>query len=338
VHVSFDVMQISLKEPFSVSRETYSSHETLILRLGDHELTGFGEATAFAVYGARIEKFIAAIESVRHRLDGYVFTTPGDMWRDFAPALSKEPFIQCAFDVAAHDLWGKIEAKPLYELLGLDVARAPLSDISVGLAELEIMKTKVKGLEGWPIMKIKVGTANDIAILSALRSCTSAIFRVDANGAWNTQEAIAKSLEMERLGVEFIEQPVKRDNWDGARIMRSSSRLPIVADESCTGETDVELCAGVYDGINIKLMKCGGITPALRMIKRARDLDLSVMIGCMPETSVGASAIAHVAPLVDYVDMDSIMFLANDPGRGASLMYGKIIYNSEPGLGVSIES
>lgn len=330
------VHNLRLKEAFTVSRESYRAHNTLIVALHHGEHVGYGEATEFAVYGARIADMRSALAAAEDALADYSFSTPETMWADFAPMLADQPFAQCALDVAAHDLWGRMQGQPLHRLWQLDPARAPLSNYSIGIDSIENTIARVKALAGWPIFKIKLGSANDVELIRELRKHTSARFRVDANCGWTVSEALEKAEALRHHGVEFIEQPLPRDHWEGMKELYARSPLPIVADESCTVEGDVDKCHGHFHGINLKLMKCGGITPARRAIRRARELGMTVMLGCMPESSVGASAIAQLAPLLDCVDMDSIVLIANDIASGAKLDHGRIVYPDAPGCGVTL--
>ncbi|MEO6870282.1 MAG: enolase C-terminal domain-like protein, partial [Ginsengibacter sp.] len=170
-----------------------------------------------------------------------------------------------------------------------------------------------------------------------LRKHTDAIFRIDANAAWTAEEALEKIIIFKDLGVQFIEQPLAKDDWEGMRFLKDRSPIPLIADESCVSEHDVNKCAEYFNGINIKLTKCSGITPALRMIENARSHNLKIMLGCMNESSVGTAALAQLAPKVDYADMDGPLILAEDVAGGVKFEYGKIIYNNLPGLGLTIE-
>jgi L-alanine-DL-glutamate epimerase-like enolase superfamily enzyme len=178
---------------------------------------------------------------------------------------------------------------------------------------------------------------DDIEMVAALREHTDAVFRVDANAGWTLEQALHKIPILKQLGVELIEQPLAADNWEEMKTLFETSSLPIIADESCVSESDVEKCHLHFHGINIKLTKCSGITPARRMIKRARELDMKVMIGCMNESSVGTAAIAQLAPLADFIDMDGPLLLAEDTSQGVGFDFGKIVYTDTPGLGVVID-
>ena len=185
------------------------------------------------------------------------------------------------------------------------------------------------------IYKIKVGTADDIAIVKALRQNTEAVLRVDANAAWDLETALELIPQLKDLGVELVEQPLAKDNWEGMKVLYRESVLPLYADESCVYEADVEKCKDHFHGINIKLTKCSGITPARRMIQKARELNLQIMIGCMNESTIGSAAIAHLLPFIDHVDMDGPLLLQEDLATGIGYDFGKISYSGEPGLGIT---
>ena len=239
--------------------------------------------------------------------------------------------------MAGWDIYGKLKGKQLHQLWGLDTANSPLTDFTIGIDSIEKMVLKMKE-QPWPIYKIKVGVPDDIEMVAELRQHTDSIFRVDANAGWTLEQALQKIPLLKELGVELVEQPLAKDNWEGMKTLFKESSIPIIADESCVSESDVEKCHQHFHGINIKLTKCSGITPARRMIKRARELDMKVMIGCMNDSSVGTAAIAQLAPLADYIDMDGPLLLAEDTSQGVGFDFGKIIYTNTPGLGVVIHS
>jgi L-alanine-DL-glutamate epimerase-like enolase superfamily enzyme len=276
----------------------------------------------------------ADLEAARSVIENTPFTNPEEFWALMQPVLGHNPFALCALDEAAHDLWGRREGAPVWKLWGLELKNLPLSDYTIGIDPIEKMVAKMKEFDGWPIYKIKLGTDNDLAIVRELRKHTNAIFRIDANTAWTAEQAIAYAPEMKDLGVEFFEQPLPRDDWEGMRRVHAECVLPCIADESCQTESDVAKCAGLFTGINIKLTKAGGLTPARRMIREARSLGLQLMVGCMSESSIGISAIAQLLPLLDYVDMDGALLIKQDIADGVRLEKGVPVFPDEPGLGV----
>jgi L-alanine-DL-glutamate epimerase-like enolase superfamily enzyme len=228
----------------------------------------------------------------------------------------------------------KIQNKKLYELWKGDITKNVLTDYTIGIDSIDKMVSKLKE-KPWPIYKIKVGTADDIGIVKALRENTDAILRVDANAGWDLDTALKLIPQLKELGVEFVEQPLAKDDWEGMKVLYKESLLPLFADEACVAEQDVEKCKGYFHSINIKLTKCSGITPARRMIKKARESDMKVMIGCMNESTIGSAAIAHLLPFIDYVDMDGPLLLEEDIATGIEYDSGKIIYSDQPGLGIN---
>ena len=329
---------LPLRHTFTISHESRTVQPTLIVALSDDQgLTGYGEATVTTYYGVTMAGMLAALERVRPWLATYTLTTPEAFYAELEQRLPDDSFVRCALDIAANDLWARQHQQPLYAMWGLDPAQAPTTSFTIGIAPLAEMVAKLKE-KPWPLYKIKLGTDHDLEIIRALRQETDAVFRVDANTGWTAEQTIAYSHELRDLGVEFIEQPQKADAWADHKTALAGSVLPLIADESCHVEADVARCAGHFDGINIKLVKCGGPTPARRMIAEARQLGLKVMMGCMTESSVGISAIAHLAPLLDYVDMDGALLLSYDPAVGVVIDdAAKLHYADAAGTGVRLK-
>jgi L-Ala-D/L-Glu epimerase len=334
MRVNYFPYNLKFRHPFTISKGTKTHQPTLIVELEHFGIKGYGEAPAIAYYNIPVEKMIEDLERKKTFIEKFAFTEPDRYWHYLHHLLPQNPFLVCALDIAAWDMYGKLKKKKLYELWNGDISKNPITDYTIGIDSIDKMVAKLKE-KPWPIYKIKVGTANDIAIVKALRKNTSSILRVDANAAWDLDTALKLIPQLKELGVEFVEQPLAKDNWEGMAMLFKESVLPLIADESCVFENDVEKCKDHFHGINIKLTKCSGITPALRMIKRARELDLKVMIGCMNESTVGSAAIAHLLPFIDYVDMDGPLLLEEDVATGIQYDYGKIMYSEAPGLGVS---
>jgi L-alanine-DL-glutamate epimerase-like enolase superfamily enzyme len=326
---------LRLRHTFKISRESRDVQPTLIVELSDGQFSGLGEATLNKYYGITYENLEAALQSIQPLLDNYHFSTPEKLWDDVAPALGNNPFALCALDEAAHDLNGQRLGQPLYAVWGLDPKKAPLTNYTIGIADVDTMVKKMLDFP-WPLYKIKLGTDHDMDIMRNLRQHSGAKFRVDANCAWTAEQTVEYAQELKTLGVEFIEQPLKADNWEGMKQVFEKSVLPVVADESCIAEADVDRCAGYFHGVNIKLMKCGGLTPARRMVARARQLGMKVMVGCMTESTVGISAIAHLSPLLDYVDMDGQLLIANDPAIGVEISATEVRFAPRNGIGVQL--
>jgi L-Ala-D/L-Glu epimerase len=328
---------LPLAHPFTIAHGTTTVQENLLVELSDGGLSGFGEGASSHAYKAfTADSMLADLEAARARIEEETLDDPAALWDRLLPHLGHNRFALCALDQAAHDLWGKQRGQPVWRLWGLELRNLPLSNYTIGIDTLETMVRKMREFEGWPIYKIKLGTADDLAIVRELRRHTRAVFRVDANCAWTVEQTLAQAPELKALGVEFIEQPLPAGEWAGMKRVFAGCALPVIADESCLVEEDVPRCAGHFHGINVKLTKAGGQTPARRMIRRARELGLKVMVGCMAESTVGISAIAQLLPLLDYVDMDGATLLAKDVASGVRVDKGRAVFPAENGNGVTL--
>jgi L-Ala-D/L-Glu epimerase len=333
VKVNYYSFNLPFNHPFTISKGTKTHQPTFVVSLEHMGLIGYGEAPAIAYYHIPIEQMIADLEAKKGFIEKFAFTDPERYWHYLHHLFPQNSFLVCALDIAAWDLFGKMKKKPLYEYWRLTDTNIPATDYTIGIDSIEKMLEKINE-KPWPIYKIKLGVPEDLHIVEALREKTDAIFRVDANAGWTLEEALERIPRLKELGVEFVEQPLNKDNWDGMKILFGSSPLPLIADESCVKEQDVEKCHGYFHGINIKLTKCSGLTPAKRMIQKARELDMKVMVGSMNESSIGTAAIAQLLPLLDYVDMDGPLLLRQDIANGLVFEHGKACLTKKPGLGI----
>ena len=331
----FHPFELELQHTFTIKHGSRNFQKSLVVELDDGLHKGYGEAAANTYYGVSIEKMIASLEAIRPLIEENESLSPEALWSLTFPYLQENLFAQCALDLAMHDLYGKRKGLPLYRLWGLSLQQLPQTNYTIGIDTVERMLQKMKDFP-WPLYKIKLGTKEDVRIVRELRGHTQALFRVDANCAWGVEESIANSYALKALNVEFIEQPLPAEDLRGMREVFEKSALPLIADESCIVEGDVERCHQHFDGVNIKLSKCGGLTPAMRMIAQARDLGMKVMAGCMTESSVGISAIAQLLPLLDYVDMDGAMLLKKDIAEGVKFKNASIHFPSRNGTGVRL--
>lgn len=333
--VSYTISNLPFKYPFTISKGTKTHQPALIVSLEHFGRKGYGEAPAISYYNIPVEKMIEDLEQKKQFVEKFSFMDPERYWHYLHHLFPQNPFLVCALDIAGWDLYGKMQRKPLHQLWKLDTSTAPLTDFTIGMDSIETMVAKMKE-KPWPIYKVKVGTDNDIEMVAALRKETDAILRVDANAGWTLEQALQKIPLLKDLGVEFVEQPLAKDDWEGMRTLYQQSPLPLFADEACVAEADVQKCHNHFHGINIKLTKCSGITPALRMIKQAKTLDMQVMVGCMNESSVGTAAIAQLAPMLNHVDMDGPLLLTEDIATGVQFEAGRFVYTNEPGLGITL--
>jgi len=309
---------------------------TLVVELEEDGVRGYGEAGENPYYGATFDNMTAALGRVRAEVESRGLTDPAALWEKLRPQLQENTFAQSALDMAAWDLWGKLHGWPVWRLWGLSLDDLPPSDYTIGIDALDVMVAKLAEFPGWPVYKIKLGTPDDLDIVRRLREVTDAAFRVDANCGWTADEAIRNAAALRELGVEYVEQPLGPEDRRGMRQVYARSVLPVIADESCRGEADVDACRGLFHGVNVKLVKCGGLTSARRMLLRARELGMKTMIGCMTESSVGISAVAQLLPLVDYADLDGALLLARDCAAGVTIDRGRVVFPEENGCGVRL--
>jgi L-Ala-D/L-Glu epimerase len=325
---------LPLEHEFKIARATTTVQRSLVVELQHDGIYGLGEVTENAFYGHSLESMAESIHQCKSFLTNYTFGDPEDLWDHLQPLLKDDPFALSAIDLAAHDLYGKLQCQRTYELLELPWQDVPQSSYTIGIAPISEMVAKLREKPDWDIYKIKLGTSQDVEIVRQLREYTSAVFRVDANCGWTADATIANSVQLKPLGVEFIEQPLPAAaaDEDHRRVFHESA-LPVIADESCLVETDVEKCIGRFHGVNVKLCKCGGLTPAVRMLKQARSSGMKTMVGCMVESTVGISAAAQLLPLLDYADLDGAVLLAEDPADGVSVINGRVGLSDRYGNG-----
>jgi L-Ala-D/L-Glu epimerase len=329
--------ELPFKYPFTISNGRTKTHQpSLVVALSIGNFVGFGEAPAIAYYNITVAQMVADLESKKQMVEKFALTDPERYWHYLHHLFPENPFLVCALDMAAWDLFGKMKGKKLYELWNTSWDTTPVTDYTIGIDSIDKMLSKMQE-KPWPVYKVKLGTDHDIDIIKALRSATDAIIRVDANAGWTLEEAREKIPQLAELGVEMIEQPLAKDNWEGMKLLFQESVLPLFADESCVFEQDVMQCANHFHGINIKLTKCSGLTPARRMIAKGRELGMKIMMGSMNESSIGAAAVANFLPQLDYVDMDGPLLLDQDLATGILFDYGAVRLEGIAGLGVRVQ-
>lgn len=325
-------ISLPLRHTFRIARHAEDVSENFYVRVEHHGVTGIGEGAPSPRYGESVASGMAAAQRVVANLAAL------DSPEEALKLLSSLPIAgaaaRAAIEMALLDLLGKIHDKPLHQLLGIDPGMLPPTSFTLGIASPEEIRRKVLEAEPYRILKIKLGSSDDFATVEAVRSMTDKPLRVDANEGWTPEQAVTIINWLETKGVELVEQPLPAGDVDAMRWLRARVRLPLVADESCRNAEDIPGLVGAFDGINIKLSKCGGLREALRMIQLARQRGLKVMLGCMIESSVGITAAAHLAPLVDYVDLDGHLLVAEDPYEGVGLVDGALVLPDGPGIGV----
>ncbi|MBX9570773.1 MAG: dipeptide epimerase [Candidatus Obscuribacterales bacterium] len=337
--LSFEILKLRTKHPFGISYGSSSDSINVLVRLQYGDIEGLGECSPASYHMESPSTVMAVLDDLSKKdiLGDDPFAIQ-EICKRMDKAIAGNYSAKAGIELALQDICGKIVDKPLYQLLGLSGMPAPITDFTIGIDSLEMLERKTKEAidDGFKVLKVKQGTSYDRQIIETVRKFAPDIpLRVDANGAWSPKQAVEMSKFLAEHNVQFIEQPIPKyahlDEW---RFVRENCPLPIFADESCCRATDVARLANVVDGVVVKLAKTGGLSEALRLIHCARAHNLKVMIGCMIESSIGISAAAHIAPLVDYLDLDGAMLLAEDPFDGAVYKDGYMALTDRPGLGV----
>ncbi|MBI4810875.1 MAG: dipeptide epimerase [Ignavibacteriales bacterium] len=334
MRLKFHPIDLRLRHTFTISRSSKDTEQSVIVEIEHDGIIGIGEAAPSERYGESRDSVVAFLKKV----DLSEFNDPFQIVDilDRIKILAKgNTSAKAAIDIALHDWLGKKVGLPLWKLWGLNKEKTPLTSFTIGIDSLNVIEQKVKEAEPYRILKVKVGVPNDQEIIKTIRKVTDKTIRVDANEGWKSRElARDKILWLEEQGVEFIEQPMPASDLEGTAWVRERVHIPIIADENVIQLSDLPNLQGAFDGINIKLMKCTGLREAMRMIHTAKAMHMKIMLGCMIESSVGISAAAQLAPVVDYADLDGNLLISNDPYLGVDVQDSKLILNDLSGLGV----
>jgi len=329
------ITRLKLRHTWTTTMSSSQFRDTLHLRFTRDGITGLGEGAPIVRYHEDAAGARQTVESIREML---LAADPWQFQKVMAEIFRKiegQFAAKAAIDLALMDWVGKKLGVPLYRLFGLDPNDAPLTTFSIGIDTPEATRQKVREAEPFPILKIKVGLDTDEETIAAVRSVTRKPLRVDANEGWtNKEEAVRKINWLETQGVEFVEQPMPAAMLEETRWVRKHVHLPLIADEACLNAAAVPRLVDAYDGVNVKLDKCGGVLAALRTLQVAQSLGMKTMLGCMVSSSVSVTAAAHLSPLVDYADLDGNLLVANDPFSGVQVHQGKLVLPNRPGLGV----
>ncbi len=324
---------LELAHAFNIANYSRSSTPAVLVELEQDGITGYGEA-AMPPYLGESQESAAKFLNL---FDAAAVTDPFKL-EEILPGIDAlapgNTAAKAALDIALHDWIGKKLGAPWHRIWGLDPAKTPVTSFTIGLDTAEVVRQKTREAAPYKIIKVKLGRDTDRMMIEAIRSVTATPITVDANQGWTDREEALKKIEwLATQGVLFIEQPMPKAQLDDTAWLRERSPLPLIADESCQRLADVARLQGVFDGINIKLMKCTGLREAHKMITLARALGLKVMLGCMTETSCAISAAAQLSPLVDWADLDGAVLIKNDCFAGATIVDGRITLSDQPGIG-----
>lgn len=347
IALTHEALDLPLATPFTIARGTRTVARNVLAHLtweapDGRRLVGLGEAAPNAYYGETAETVVAALAAYAPLLGDdplALEATLGSLPRQ----LGHNAAARAAIDMALHDLAGQLVGLPLWQWWGLDRQQGPLTSYTIGLDHPAVMARRAQAAvqQGFPLLKIKLGSGDldkDRTILAALPAVAGTRLMVDANAAWTPKEAVAIGPQLVDAGIELLEQPVPAADIAGLAYVRQHVPLPVIADESCVQAADVPRIAHACEGVNIKLMKCGGLRAARQIIAVARAHGLKVMMGCMVESSLAITAATHLLPLLDYADLDGHLLLAADPFRGATHHRGRLTPPDTPGLGVAPRS
>jgi L-alanine-DL-glutamate epimerase-like enolase superfamily enzyme len=335
--VDCSLMHLMLRHTWTTTMSSSTYRDTVKVQFSRDGIAGVGEGAPIIRYKEYPEQAKQAIDAIAGEIaSSDLWTYEKSLGRIRKALGDNQRAAMAAVDIAFFDWLGKKLDIPLYRFLGVDPADAPITDFSIGIDTPEITRQKTLEAKDFPVLKIKVGLDTDEATIAAVRSVTKKPIRVDANEGWTDKdEAIRKINWLESQGVEYVEQPMPAHMLEETKYVRSKVHLPIFADEACTRASMIPKLTEYYDGINVKLDKSGGILEARRWIEIARAVNLKIMLGCMVSSSCSITAAAHLSPLVDYVDLDGNLLVANDPFRGVTVDKGKLILPKGPGLGLS---
>jgi L-alanine-DL-glutamate epimerase-like enolase superfamily enzyme len=328
--VDHKIVRVHLKETFRITHGATDEKDVVITSIEG----GLGEASPVTYYGESIDTIVSFIKKANELIGDDIFKLE-DILDRLNHLMAYNTAAKAAIDIALHDAIGKMLGVPVYKMLGITPRDDIASSYTISISDPDNMKRQTEKNPGYQVYKVKVGVPGDIDMVAAVREATNARIRVDANAGWTLKEAVQKIKNLEKYDIEYVEQPLHWNDFEGFRILRSKVDLPILADEGIMNAESIIKYKDIVDGVNIKLQKSGGIREAFKMIAVARAMKMKVMIGCMVETSVGISAAAQLAPLVDYVDLDGNLLIADDPYDGIKAVNGFLKYNDRPGIGVT---
>jgi len=325
IELTSELLELPLVHEFTIARGSESVARSVIVRLEWNGITALGES-------APIERYAESVASVRAALAAHHMLA--DPYSFDAQLAGLPPAARCGLDIALHDLIGQDLDRPLYRLLGVERERTPCTSFTLGIAPIAETLAKVRAVGSHPILKIKLGRGNEVETIAAIRDIYTGTIRIDANEGWTPEQSVTLLANLARFDIEFCEQPIPAGTPERLRWIRERSSIPIVTDEDSRDAGDLKALIGCVDGINVKLVKCGGIRGALAMIHTARALGFKIMLGCMVESQILTTAAAHLSPLADWADLDGPFLTAYDPYDGIRYDNGKIVLPRGPGLGV----
>jgi len=336
VSIEIKIKKLQLKNIWTISRNSSNFKDNVFIKIGRNGITGLGEAAPNVRYGENAQLTIGKIRQFEKTLENSDWLQFDEIKNAMDNEIKDQSCAKAAIDMAIMDWVGKSQGVPLYKLWEVNPLLTPITSYSIGIDTPEIIRKKIEQADCFPVLKIKVGRDNAVEIIKVVRGITDKPLRIDANEAWTSkQDALEKILWMQSQNIEFIEQPMPAEMIEETSWLRERVNIPIVADEAVKRTSDIAKLAGAYDGINIKLMKSGGLLEAIKMIDIAHSFGMKVMLGCMIESSLAITAAAHLSPQVEWADLDGNLLISNDPFEGVKVNAGKLVLNDKPGIGIS---
>jgi L-alanine-DL-glutamate epimerase-like enolase superfamily enzyme len=333
--LSYTTYDIHCTHPFGISRSVHDYYTVVFIYIEHEGILGRGEAAPSARYGENSERILTCLQQGIQLPP--TMNSPQEMEAQIFPHLQGIKSLEAAFSMALLDWWTQKQGQPLYQYFDADPVKTPVTSFTIALGDPALLEQKIEEAAPYKILKVKLGTDHDQEIINSIRALTDKPIRVDANEGWDFPTAEEMCRWLADQNVEFVEQPFPAAKLNQTAALKTVSPLPIFADENSLTATDIPHIAHAFHGINIKLMKCGSLFEARKMIRLARENDLQIMLGCMLESSVGITAAAHLSPLVDHADLDGNLLITNDPYEGAKISEGWLRLPESPGLGVTLK-
>lgn len=325
---------LQLKHTFTLATSSRTTTPVMLTEIEYEGVTGYGEASMPPYLGEShesVSKFLSLLNLSQFK-DPFLLV---DILQYVDEVMPGNYAAKASVDIALHDLIGKLLGEPFYRLFGLNPARTPLTSFTIGLDSPEMIRQKVLEAEPYKVLKVKLGRDNDKEMVDVIRSMTDKLLCIDVNQGWKDRNAALEMAEwLKEKGVIFLEQPMPKEMRDDIAWLTERCPLPVIGDEAIQNVKDLMANKDVYSGINIKLMKCGGMNSAMKMINIARAFGMKVMIGCMTETSCAVTAAAQLSPLADWCDLDGNLLISNDIFDGVKISDGKVTLTDRPGIGV----
>ncbi|MFQ6614298.1 MAG: dipeptide epimerase [Fidelibacterota bacterium] len=334
--LTFSAYKLVCTHPFGISRSTHEWYEVIYVYLEQDGIMGCGEAAPSERYHESAGQIKAVLASGIHLPE--IKNDPSHYQNEIQRQSGGLKALEAALDMALWDWWGKQQKLPVRQVFGSDPEQTPVTSFTIALGDFDLIPQKIEEATPYQILKVKLGTERDREIIREIRKYTDKTIRVDANEGWTVDRALEMIPWLADQGVELVEQPLPAARLEETARVRDRAPIPIIADENCLTGADIPQIADSFHGINIKLMKCGGLTEARSMIAQARARDLKIMVGCMIESSVGITAMAALSPQIDFADLDGNVLINNDPYSGVRIDQGRLILPEGNGLGVSLRS